>query len=407
MNMTYLNAFPRIALALSCYAFCALTFLIWGGTGFGLVPLLLVAPLAWVLPKYRNKKVDKSVWWLCAALAAYGLLGIWSSARGSDLVPSEIDQPARMVLAALLITAAYKIGIPNWVFRAGMVVLGVVAGYAILDFYFNSNLLRPSSPFNAIIWGNIALVALIANVFLLIQELKSARYNALQWQLAHSLAIIGSVLGVIISLSRGAWLASIIVAAGLITYWLVNGSAKHALIISMAGALLCTAIVATPQTGVYKRIENVFVDVKQFQENPTVGNSSGLRLQMWRTGSEAFSISPIIGLGRQGLANYEETQITENRLSTWVRSTGHLHNEYIDTAAKNGLLGIVLLSLLYWRMALARPKNNAYKPLTQLLTLSYVAFGLTNTILVGMNGTMFLIGFLVFILATEPDEAYD
>lgn len=405
--MTYLNAFPRVALALSCFAFCALTFLIWGGTGFGLVPLLLVAPLAWVIPNYRRKTVDKSIWWLCAALAAYGLLGIWSAARGSELALAEVDQPARMILAVLLITAAYKIGIPNWVFRLGMATLGIVAGYAILDFYFNSNLPRPRSPFNAIIWGNLALIALVANTFLLVREITLKRFNALQWQIAHSLAIIGSALGVILSLSRGAWLASIIVAACIAAYWLINGSAKRALIICLLGTSLAIGLVATPQTGVYKRIEKVFIEIRQFQQNPTVTNSSGLRLQMWRTGFEAFSQSPAIGLGETGVAEYETEQIEQKRLSSWVKSTGQLHNEYIDTAAKSGLLGIILLSFLYWRLAIASPRNPAYKQLLQLITLSYIAFGLTNTILVGMNGTMFLIGILVFLLAAEPEKASD
>lgn len=402
--MTYLNAFPRVALALSCFAFCALTFLIWGGTGFGLVPLLLVAPLAWVIPKYRRKTVDKSIWWLCAALAAYGLLSIWSAARGSELALAEIDQPARMILAVLLITAAYKIGIPNWVFRLGMATLGVVAGYAILDFYFNSPHARPNTPFNAIIWGNLALIALVANAFLLIREIKLRHSDALQWQIAHSLAIIGSALGVVISLSRGAWVASIIVAACIAAYWLINGSAKRAVAVCIACLIVTTVTLAIPQTGVFNRVDRIFTELEQYKQNPLVRNSAGLRLQMWRTGIEAFSQSPAIGLGETGLAEYETQQIEQQRLSSWVESTGQLHNEYIDTAAKSGLLGIILLSLLYWRLSVAKPRNPTNKPLIQLITLSYIAFGLTNTILVGMNGTMFLIGILAFLLAAEPEK---
>lgn len=402
--MTYLNAFPRAALALSCLAFCFLTFLVWGGTGFGLVPLLLVAPLAWILPTYRKKPVPKSIWWPCAALAAYGLLGIWDAARGSELLLEEIDQPARMILAGLLITAGYKIGMPNWVFRLCIATLGIVAGYVILDFYFNISLPRPNKPFNAIIWGNLALVALIYNAFLLIDATKKNRDDALLWQLAHGLSAIGSALAVIFSLSRGAWLASIVVAASIVLYWLIKGSAKRAILLVSLSIAIVSIVVSIPKTGVHQRIEQVVVEVKQFQNNPTVANSSGLRLQMWRTGLEAIAMAPLTGLGSSGLAAYEEDQIEAKRLSSWVRSTGQLHNEYLDTAAKSGLLGVMLLTLLYWRIATAKARNPSIQALLPLLAITYVAFGLTNTILVGMNGTMFLIGILVFTLAAEPEE---
>lgn len=93
-----------------------------------------------------------------------------------------------------------------------------------------------------------------------------------------------------------------------------------------------------------QRIDAAVQDIKIFEKNPNT--SVGLRLVYWTTSFHLFANHPLVGVG-SGDFRDQYARIKPKRWESTPDSFNP-HNQYLMTAATTGLLGLSLLSLVFW-----------------------------------------------------------
>lgn len=384
------------------FTFFLLTFLVWGGTGYSIALALLVSAIAlWFI---QQPKATSALKLLFLALIAMFLMHYWFEARGDVFKLPDLDHPIRFVLIIPVILLMHRIGLARYWFWAGCFAAGLVCGYEA----YNYTGQRVQGPFNPIIWGNIALVLAVFVVVRIQVIFKKYMATGNRTKLGQALVwlvpLTGLLLGVAKSGSRGAWLTILLLIGLLILLVLFRAGLKWALLIAATAAMVVVTVYQVPQTTVQHRVDKAIDEMQTFELGQGRATSTGLRLEMWYTSIVAFKEAPLFGLGEAGLRGLEERLHEEGLVHDWViTATSHQHSDALDTLAKGGILGLIILLSFY--LALFNLATSFTNPLARLLlrviTLCYIGFGLTNTILIGMNGTMFLLGVIAALTGLE------
>ncbi|MCG7598279.1 O-antigen ligase family protein [Halomonas sp. McH1-25] len=175
---------------------------------------------------------------------------------------------------------------------------------------------------------------------------------------AWALATIICLTGVIITQTRGVWLALIVampLMATLFSWWYLRfHPLKHARSV-LIGSFLAVMTVGIPAANFgYEAIAD-----RLEQERPTIEsilagdfseipyNSAGIRFHTWRAATEWIAERPLVGWGGAGRSlAIDETEW----MPQWVKDQyGHLHNYFLELFVAYGLLGVgVFVALAFW-----------------------------------------------------------
>ncbi|WP_150138401.1 O-antigen ligase family protein [Candidatus Enterovibrio escicola] len=118
--------------------------------------------------------------------------------------------------------------------------------------------------------------------------------------------------------------------------------------------------------------------------------SSGGRLQLWKSATEAFKASPLIGSTYSKRECIIKKLHSKGDVTSWTEGVarGHAHSQYFEMLASNGLLGVIAISLI-----LFAPSIYFFKKRKQVNNkIAYVGF-------------LFVIGFIVYGLTEVPLQA--
>ncbi len=161
------------------------------------------------------------------------------------------------------------------------------------------------------------------------------------------LATAVSLLGVIVSWSRGAWLSLAVATAVLLLFW-PRKLWQGVLLLLVGGGLLLAGIqVGLVPASVTERITSFrqdlrFGDVRG--EDITDENYAVLeRLAHWQAALAMAEDHPWLGVG---FGNYEPAY-ADYALINWPYPLGHAHNYYLNLLAETGIIGL-LAYLLLW-----------------------------------------------------------
>ncbi|MEZ9914887.1 O-antigen ligase family protein [Vibrio breoganii] len=241
--------------------------------------------------------------------------------------------------------------------------------YAI-KLYAQGNLFNRSWDINPIHYATVCAVVLSISFYKLLTEKKNN--DRVVYLLIF--AISASVL--LLSDSRGPWIAAF---SGVILSLIMilvsssnNGKAKLAVLaIALMGL---TGFVFKDH--ISKRISTSIIELQRI-ESGDLNSSVGLRLQMWKAGWLIFRDYPVLGAGEEIVDIKKEFLssgiITNPRVATYT----HFHNQFINDAAKYGLVGlfILLFSLLF---VVYLSKDNKYRNIIFLVLLVYIVCSLTD-----------------------------
>lgn len=188
------------------------------------------------------------------------------------------------------------------------------------------------------------LVLLVLLSYLFFQTGVSRRLRFLGWLCA---AVVASSL--LISFTRGIWLASAAAGAYLVGRW-----RKKWL---LAAPLALAAAVAAAPAAIRTRVESIW--------RPRAETSSGARIIMWRTGGRMIRARPLAGVGPERVGPEFRRYVPADVEQLPEAFYGHLHNLYIHYAAERGLPALLALLWLlgrilgdHWRaLAAASPEN--------------------------------------------------
>ncbi|WP_243836028.1 O-antigen ligase family protein [Modicisalibacter xianhensis] len=181
---------------------------------------------------------------------------------------------------------------------------------------------------------------------------------ALVRRLAWVLAMALCVAGLIVTQTRGIWLAlgvALPLMAALFAWWYLRTHPVRQARLMLLGGFLAVVLVGIPTVEIaYSPIANRVTKELPAIESILAGdfeavpyNSSGVRFHTWRAATEWIAERPIVGWGGDGRSlAIDETQW----LPQWVKDHfGHLHNYFLELWVAYGLLGVaVFAGLAFW-----------------------------------------------------------
>ncbi|HID81952.1 MAG TPA: O-antigen ligase family protein [Chromatiales bacterium] len=236
------------------------------------------------------------------------------------------------------------------------------------------------------------------------------------WRILAILGIVCAVLIVVISGTRGAWLA-LIVVLGVNLFTLPVSLRTKTMLVVLASFFLVILVQSSPM--VKLRIADAVSETEQYTTGEPRLTSVGVRLDLWRMSWQSFLKSPLWGLSYEERSRVMENYKKENPASAiGVDGRSSSHNEVLNALSKKGLLGFTAIFLLYavpfyffWRGM--RSSNNFVVNNLSVAGVSIVVAmavsGLTEAPLMHVRAStsyIFLLVFLYYaVLSSEHKKA--
>ncbi|MCS3904391.1 O-antigen ligase [Methylohalomonas lacus] len=394
---------PILYASTAVFLLGALALVVPSGYSIGAV-LLLLGSLIW-LWRRPGYELERSDWCIIAVLVAYAAQGmIDAGLRGDGL--GDMDRPVRflLVVPVLLFLFAYPPRLPAlWGGLAvGALTAGAWAGWQKLA----EAAVRAGGHTHLIQYGNLSLMMgfiCLAGMGWAINR----RYGG-WWVLALGLGALGGVLGSVFTGTRGGWLGLPLLLA--VLFW---GYGRYLSVKARLGVLALiiaslAMVYVIPQTGVQDRIDRAGTELRAYLGGGERSSSVGYRLEMWRGAWQLFLERPVTGWGEQQYVEQMQAMAGKGVIAPGAGRYNHAHNELLDTAAKQGLVGLGLLLALYLvplLLFVGKVRNehdgiNALALAGMLLPLSYLAFGLTQVPMRHNSGVMMYAFWLVVLWGT-------
>ena len=125
----------------------------------------------------------------------------------------------------------------------------------------------------------------------------------------------------------------------------------------------------------------VYDQILQWSMGTRINTSVGLRLEMYKSSSEAFEEKPFFGhgylQGTKEIAKYADPSVSEI-ISQFVQ----LHSEYVTTIIEKGLVGFISLLILlfvpFYVFFNNYIKRDVYSMLGIFVSISFITFGMFN-----------------------------
>ena len=323
------------------------------GSGGAWLTLYLIISIIYLFVN-KNSKPPITIWelLLLSLVACYFIMIVLGSLKlPSGLLGSEglgaIDNPSRFILAIPLYFAWRRVAITvEWL------LLGAVCGILVIiipQLYLHSQGVitgTASVTGHHIIQGEIvaclgAILLIIAWIFYLRRSYALGIVALVFWFL--------SVVSIILSGTRGAWVATLIsvfgalVLAGL-DHW---RTALVALLLSILLASIGILAIGTEQReAAAARVIDIVDTLEKYYEGQLLRTSPGLRLLMWKGSLQIVEENPL-GTGSDSFNTEIKKLVANDDSYRFVAHHNHAHNEFINTLVENGWPGLFVLSLLF------------------------------------------------------------
>ncbi len=315
----------------------------------------------------------------------------------------ELDRPSRFLLVLPVLILLLKSKMPNTpILFYGSILGAIAAAMLAAHEVFVLGLPRAQVYSNAIMFGDTSMLLGLLNAVACFYFYHNKQ--KLMVCLA-AVAFLCGVLGSILSGSRGGWIAVPLIGLFILIQAKDLIGKKQLISLLVALSIAAVAAIAIPQTGMQTRIAKAYEDIKLYQQGET-NTSIGLRFEMWKGAFYLFSQAPILGVGEYGSKPLKADLARQGLMSEAATQFDHLHNEFLNTLAIKGLLGLVLLIALYLvplKLFLSKLRQHhsnwnikAYALCGALVPMSYMDFALTQSMFSHNIGIMVFIFFIVF-----------
>jgi len=339
-------------LTLGVFLLPALALVAESGYSYGAVVLLIGA----VSYRFAHRRTWPStpalpglVKVIVAVMVVYALVWMADAAlRGEGL--REFDRPSRFLFAAFCLVVLARARIPATALWLGLAVGGIGAGAIAIWQKLIEGMGRATGFAQTIQFGNASMLFGLmcgAGLIWAVQPHRPAgRRIALVLVLV--LGAMGGITASFLSGSRGAWLAlGPALLIGGWAAWQLGRARLYLMTVPVALAVLVAGVYLHPATGVEHRVTSAVDQLERYFEDDQRASSVGYRLEMWRGTAQLFAERPLTGWGELGyierLRALGEAGVIHPTASRYT----HAHNEWMNTLAKKGLLGGVILLGLY------------------------------------------------------------
>lgn len=387
---------------LSIFSVPALALVIPSGYSYGAAILALISIVHLILSKKTESKLRTTDKLLCIALIVY-FLTFFITAYHDGFSIRELERPSRFLFASLiLIFLIHRKVRPDWLLY-GIIAGAIGAGAISLYQYFILDIGRPSGHHHTIAFGNDSLMLALLTLCCLWHFIAKNKTSAIM------LCLAGFTLGVsafIFSATRGGWAATPIALFILWQYRKVINK-KIIFIMVLILASIAAFITYNPSLSSFNRLQLAHNHFLSYLDGNAKNSSTGIRIEMWRSGWLSFKEDPLLGTGVQANKEDKKVQINAGLVHPNIIIFEHFHNEFITAAVYRGIPGLIGLLAIYMLPALffiaklrSLPANEKIYPLSgAVVCLSYMAFGMTQSMLEHNSGAVLYPSLVVFFWA--------
>ena len=362
-------------------------------TGYSIGAVLLLLGSAVLLMHRPGPSLSREDWMIVSVLVAYALVGIaeaWWDGQGMR----GVDKPIRFVLAipALLLVMAYP---PRLAWMWCGLALGAIGAGTWASWQKLVEGVERATGYTFVIqFGNLSM--LLGILCLAGLGWAVVQPNRRGWVALLLLGAVFGVLGSLFSGSRGGWIGIPVVL--LVLHRSYGQQLPLKLKTAALGVVLAgvVAAVAIPQTGVMQRFEVAVRDISQYIHHDNPVTSIGRRFEMWKGAAYLVAEKPLFGWGNTGYRQGMQQLAQQGVIHPDVLNYGHAHNEFIEAFVKRGLVGLLVLLMLYLVPIRFFSRHLDTKDLQVrslavagvLLPVAYIEFGLTQAFLNHNSGVM-------------------
>ncbi|MGG4773197.1 O-antigen ligase family protein [Paenalcaligenes sp. Me52] len=361
-------------------------------SGYSVGAALLFLGGLYVLFSRNKPTFTKQDWFVLAALVIYGLMGV-TEALFYHYSSRAYDLPSRFLAAAIALFFVLKYP-PRltWLWAGlatGGLLAGSWAGYQKIFLHVD----RAKGFTHVIQFGNISM---LTGLFCLAGLAWACTHpNKRGWILFLGLGAIGGIAGSLFSGSRGGWIGLPLIALIFFRVYHQYFSLRLKTLLISAVVALAVGIYSVPQFGVQQRVHEAINNVTLYSQGSS-DTSVGARFEMWKGASQLFMAKPIFGWGKAQYKQAMTELAKQGKAHPVIKNFDHPHNEILNNAAKQGIVGILALLFLYVvPLRLFAPGLRA-ESLTQrslatagfLLPIAYIDFGLSQAFLTHNSGVM-------------------
>ncbi len=303
--------------------------------------------------------------------------------KGVNLIGSRFGL---LLIAIPLVSVFYVSYDPKrnfWIkYVAGCVTVG---GLALLDVFAYGAPRASGGGHNEAAFGFISL-AMTAVVITSYHRFRPVRYGSAIFAVATLMGLAATVL----SGTRGSWLAGFVVLVIAIFFYLERYPLTNRILITLT-LVASIGFASFSLPNVQMRVDHMVEIVAPHLggEQPEELNSLSERIELWKLGWKLGLENKVFGYGL-GNTKYEIREyVRQHPGQKLVGDENHLHNQFMQTFAMGGLIGLVallaMLSCHFW--IFAKFLRRDYHPEVRRLALS---------------GLLLLVSYLVFSIPAVP-----
>ncbi|CAJ1792213.1 hypothetical protein KOPIIPEJ_00751 [Aeromonas dhakensis] len=395
----------NIIVQFAAFLFGAIVLTVPSGYGYGPSILVLASIFVFWRKKYylAMSSEVKTLLYIFIAFFITQAISIWID--GGSL--KELDRPSRLLMAAMILPLLSVFPVNINFFIAGLSIGAISSG--LIAIYEKVYLRMPrafddSMPIQS---GNIsmtlALLCLCAFFWF-----RSIGRNKISAFMLFSFLMGG--MGSFLSGTRGGWVLLPIILVTIIFYFRRKLCLKDGLYAGSVCVLLLF-LALLPQSGVMDRIYAAKEDIVHYIDGLNPDTSLGIRLQLWESAYHSFLEKPIFGWGNNGVRLSQLNQYNNGSISEFIYNfNSHAHNQFLDELAKRGIIGLLMLTLLYFYPLWVASRNRDNLLVSSMLavsSLTLVDYSLSQAFInhnSGMIFFMFLFSALITTIKASPLE---
>jgi len=363
--------------------------------------LVLIGLFTLRKPREPLLREEKIFLWICVAYFSMFIISSLANGWGSIQTRYLGTELRFLLIIPLYIFLRRYPESSLWLFRGAVLGGFVLLSQAYYDVYIG---LRGTAVgvYSKNIIGPFAIIISFWSLYYIWQHHKNIH-------IAYLIVILISVIAALttagISGSRGAYVGFIITSVACVMFFSKPRLMFASLAVISIIMLLFYQNSITVKGGVDVATNEVqqYFNAKDHTKDISSTTSTGVRLEMMRTGLLIIRDNPVLGIGPGNYNEVTQHYIKTNKANPAIGLFAHPHNTFFEVASAKGLIGLLTVLLLFYYPAYLYIKDYKRCKKTSVIGLIHVvsisAFSLTDHSVVLMNNyvSILLLGTAIFL----------
>jgi O-antigen ligase len=368
--------------------------------------MLVALSIVTLKSNFQLHQKDKYLYQLILTFLLASSLRIISDINDGQGI-SSFDTPVKLALCTFVLLFLHNHPIKSSYFFAGIGMGCLTAFIVAAQQLFWAGNGRAFAGQGIIQTGNASMVFGLIALCISMYYFQKRSYLAWGFLIAALLGCCGSLF----SGSRGGWAFTPLVILFIFYQSKSLIPKRYLFITALILSVIAISAYITPATGISERINTAIKHTAAYINTPTETNynSESIRLEMWKSGWNAFLEKPFFGWGKYGLHVFLDSYYKESNAPETITQAHHLHNDYINELATRGILGLAVylaaifipLRYFYKQLRYGHKQQNSelilFSSCGVVFLISILGFSVTHSFFYHNSGFIFY-GFLVSIL---------